>query len=99
MGRTLLSHNPRVYSAMGLAVSKDVALDLIIAAVEAVEGPDPARIVAKKSAPAATENEDEDDNEKDEDKDDAPKVRLMITSCFFCTLLMYLFSSSSVQVE
>ena len=43
---------PRVFSAEGLAISKDVALDLIIQAVERVEGPDPARFVAKKSAPS-----------------------------------------------
>lgn len=42
---------PRVFSAEGLAISKDVVIDLIILAVERVEGPDPARFVAKKSAP------------------------------------------------
>merc|ERR1712198_297587 len=45
---------PRVFTAEGLAISKDVALDLILAAVEKVEGPDPAMFVAKKSAPAAS---------------------------------------------
>ena len=58
---------PRVYSAEGLAISKDVALDLIIMAVEKVEGPDPARLfVAKKSAPAPVEDQPE--------KEDTPKV-------------------------
>ena len=64
---------PRVYSAEGLAVSKDVALDLIIMAVERVEGPDPSTFVAKKSAPApAPDNDDNNDNinpELDENKE------------------------------
>ena len=62
---------PRVYSAEGLAVSKDVALDLIIMAVERVEGPDPSTFVAKKSAPAP-DNDDNNDNinpELDENKE------------------------------
>merc|ERR1712038_1556201 len=42
---------PRVYSAEGLAISRELALDLIIKAVEKVEGPDPTLFVAKKSAP------------------------------------------------
>ena len=44
---------PRVYSAEGLAISKYVALDLIMMAVERVEGPDPTMFVAKRSAPVA----------------------------------------------
>ena len=44
---------PRVYSAEGLAVSREVALDLIMKAVERVEGPDPTMFVAKRSAPVA----------------------------------------------
>ena len=44
----------RVYSAEGLALSREVALDIIIKAVERVEGPDPALFVAKKSAPVPT---------------------------------------------
>ena len=42
---------PRVYSAEGLALSREVALDIIMKAVERVEGPDPTMFVAKKSAP------------------------------------------------
>jgi len=43
---------PRVYTAEGMAISREMALDLIIKAVERVEGPDPTIFVAKKSAPA-----------------------------------------------
>ena len=43
---------PRVYTAEGLALSREVALELILKAVEKVEGPDPIMFVAKKSAPA-----------------------------------------------
>ena len=42
---------PRVYSAEGLALSRELALDLILKAVEKVEGPEPVIFVAKKSAP------------------------------------------------
>merc|ERR1712062_404209 len=42
---------PRVYSAEGLAISRELVLDLIIKAVEKGEGPDPTLFVAKKSAP------------------------------------------------
>ena len=42
---------PRVYSAEGLALSKEVVLDIMMKAVERVEGPDPTMFVAKKSAP------------------------------------------------
>merc|ERR1719464_1292626 len=42
---------PRVYSAEGLALSREVALDILMKAVERVEGPDPTMFVAKKSAP------------------------------------------------
>ena len=42
---------PRVYTAEGLALSREVALELIIKAVERVDGPDPIIFVAKKSAP------------------------------------------------
>ena len=76
---------PRVYSAEGLAVSKDVALDLIIMAVERVEGPDPTTFVAKKSAPVPDNDNDDNDKvdnndpdqseeNKEEEKETTPKV-------------------------
>ena len=45
---------PRVYSAEAMAISRELALDLVIKAVEKVEGPAPTLFVAKKSAPAPT---------------------------------------------
>lgn len=67
---------PRVYSAEGMAISKDVALDLIMMAVEKVEGPDPARFVAKKSAPAPEREQLE--------KEESPKVLLTEWFSFLC---------------
>ena len=56
---------PRVYTTEGLALSRSLALELILKAVERVEGPDPIMFVAKKSAPVtepapalATQEED-----------------------------------------
>ena len=60
---------PRVFSTEGLAISKDLVLDLIIMAVERVEGPDPARFVAKKSAPSDVQ---------DPEGDETPKVLFLV---------------------
>ena len=59
---------PRVFSAEGLAISKDVVIDLIMLAVERVEGPDPARFVAKKSAPTDV---------LESEVDESPKVEFL----------------------
>ena len=69
---------PRVFTAEGLAISKDVALDLILLAVEKVEGPDPASFVAKKSAPS----------ENNTETDDSPKVEHKLLSLIEYYLLM-----------
>ena len=84
---------PRVFTAEGLAISKDVALDLILAAVEKVEGPDPAMFVAKKSAPAASADSEPPAENSENNK--SPKVRLFLSpvswgirALFFCHLVV-----------
>ena len=59
---------PRVFSAEGLTISRDVVIDLIMLAVERVEGPDPARFVAKKSAPTDV---------LESEVDESPKVEFL----------------------
>lgn len=71
---------PRVFSAEGLAISKEVALDLIILAVERVEGPDPARFVAKKSAPSDVQ---------ELEVDESPKVEFLSNFFLLINIIMF----------